>query len=86
VKNSIVAFDMLLRRLRKTYVGKQLSLAASLGCTESAISFWEHGHRLPWRRAIPRIIACLREAGASKGEILELQGAYDERKKQRSAR
>jgi len=74
----MATFKIALRQLRKRYVGKQLSLAASLGCTESAVSFWEHGRRLPLRQVQARIIDCLRAAGAKPGEIEELQNAYDD--------
>lgn len=73
-------FHKLLRRLRKRYIGKQLGLAASLGCTEAAISFWESGRRLPLRPALPAMLECFRIGGASPSEVETLQRAYDSRK------
>ena len=70
-------FNLVLRRLRKTYVGKQLSLAASLGYTEAAISLWENGERLPLRRTQAKIVECLRNAKAQSVELRALQDAYD---------
>jgi DNA-binding transcriptional regulator YiaG len=69
-------FDIVLHRLRKRYFGKQFSFATNVGCTESAVSFWERGRRLPWRRVMRRIVDCLRTAGAQSDEIDELESAY----------
>ena len=73
-------FHKVLRQLRKRYIGKQLGLAASLGCTEAAISFWERGRRLPLRPALPAMLECFRIGGASPNEVEALQRAYDRRK------
>src|SRR5690349_3512111 len=70
-------FHTILHRLRKRYIGKQLALAASLGYTEAAVSFWESGRRLPLRAVLPRILECFRTGGASESEIGTLQRAYD---------
>ena len=70
-------FNTVLYRLRKRYIGKQLALATSVGCTEAAISFWEHGRRLPLRTLLPRIVECFRAGGAPVNELEELQCAYD---------
>jgi transcriptional regulator with XRE-family HTH domain len=72
-------FKTVLYRLRKRYIGKQIALAGSLGCTEAAISFWENGRRLPLRAALPRILECFRIEGASVTELETLQRAYDGR-------
>ncbi len=74
-------FHEVLRRLRKRYIGKQIGLAASLGCTEAAISLWESGRRLPLRPAVPAMLECFRMGGASLNEIETLQRAYDSRKR-----
>jgi hypothetical protein len=79
----MTAFRDILFRLRKTYVGKQYALAASLGCTEAAVSFWEHGRRLPNRMLLPRIVVCLRENGAEADEIAELELAYEGHRQRR---
>src|ERR1039457_5702790 len=72
-------FNAILHRLRKRYIGKQLPLAPSLGCTEAAISFWERGRRLPLSAVLPRILECFRTCGASESEIETLQRDYDGR-------
>jgi transcriptional regulator with XRE-family HTH domain len=76
-------FHIVLLRLRKRYIGKQLALATSLGCTEAAISFWEHGRRLPLEALVPRIVECFRGNGAHAAELEELQQAYDHRRSNR---
>jgi transcriptional regulator with XRE-family HTH domain len=73
----MTTFQVVLCRLRKRYIGKQLALAASIGCTEAAISFWEHGRRLPLRTLLPRIVECLHAGGAGVMEIEELQQEYN---------
>jgi DNA-binding transcriptional regulator YiaG len=70
-------FNVMLRQLRRTYVGKQLSLAGTLGCTEAAISLWEHGERVPLRPAQAKIIESFRHAGAQSMELQALQDAYE---------
>lgn len=77
----MTTFRIVLHRLRKRYIGKQLALATSLGCTEAAISLWEHGRRLPSRSLLPRIVECFRASGARTSEIEELQGAYERRRR-----
>jgi DNA-binding XRE family transcriptional regulator len=79
----MTTFHIVLHRLRKRYIGKQLTLATSLGCTEAAISFWEHGRRLPLRTLLPRIVECFRGNGALATELEELQQAYDHRRSKR---
>ncbi len=76
----MTTFHIVLHRLRRRYVGKQIALATSLGCTEAAISFWEHGRRLPLQTLLPRIVECFRASGAPAIEIEELQQAYDRRR------
>jgi len=73
----MITFNIVLHRLRKRYIGKQLTLATNLGCTEAAISFWERGRRLPLRTLLPRIVECFRACGARANEIEELQSAYE---------
>lgn len=77
-------FHIVLHRLRRRYIGKQIALATSLGCTEAAISFWEHGRRLPLQALLPRIVECFRASGAPAIEIEELQQAYDRRRSNHS--
>jgi transcriptional regulator with XRE-family HTH domain len=69
-------FHTVLHRLRKRYIGKQLALATSLGCTEAAVSFWEHGRRLPQKRLLQHIVECLLTSGAESHEVDELRRAY----------
>lgn len=69
-------FHTVLHRLRKRYIGKQLALATSLGCTEAAVSFWEHGRRLPQKHLLQHIVECLLISGAESHEVDELQRAY----------
>src|SRR5713226_3892622 len=76
-------FKDVLHRLRKQYMGKQFTLAASLGCTEAAISFWENGRRMPHRTLLPHIAECFRASGAPVNEITELQQAYEWRRQTR---
>jgi DNA-binding XRE family transcriptional regulator len=76
----MTTFHIVLHRLRKQYIGKQLTLATSLGCTDAAISYWEHGRRLPLRTLMPLIVECFRAGGARTSEIEELERAYDRRR------
>lgn len=69
-------FHTVLYRLRKRYIGKQLALATSLGCTEAAVSFWEHGRRLPQKHLLQHIVECLLTSGAESHEVDELRRAY----------
>jgi len=71
------AFKDVLHRLRKQYLGKQFTLAATVGCTEAAVSYWEHGRRRPQRELLPRILECFRASGAREPEVMELREAYD---------
>jgi len=75
----MTTFKDVLQRLRKQYIGKQFTLASNLGCTEAAISFWEHGRRLPQRTLLTRIVKCFRASGAGADEVVELQQAYEGR-------
>jgi DNA-binding XRE family transcriptional regulator len=75
----MTTFKDVLQRMRKQYIGKQFTLAVSLGCTEAAISFWEHGRRLPQRTLLTRIVTCFRASGARPDEVAELQQAYEGR-------
>lgn len=81
----MTTFHLVLHRLRKRYIGKQLTLAMSLGCTEAAISFWEHGRRLPLETLLPRIVECFRGNGALATELEELRQAYHHRRSNRCA-
>jgi transcriptional regulator with XRE-family HTH domain len=69
-------FHTILHRLRKRYIGKQLALATSLGCTEAAVSFWERGRRLPQKHLLQHIVECLLTSGADSHEVDELRRAY----------
>jgi transcriptional regulator with XRE-family HTH domain len=69
-------FHTILHRLRKRYVGKQLTLAGSIGCTEAAVSYWERGRRRPLEAILTRITECFRAGGARQDEIDKLQRAY----------
>jgi transcriptional regulator with XRE-family HTH domain len=71
------AYPVLLRRLRKRYIGKQISLATSLHCSEAAVSHWERGKRLPIMTAHARILQDLQNAGAELAELRELRTAYE---------
>lgn len=73
----MAAFRKVLHRLRKQYLGKQFTLAATLGCTEAAVSYWEHGRRLPQHDVLPRLLESFRANGAQEPEIRELHEAYD---------
>ena len=73
----MAAFKDVLHRLRKQYLGKQFTLAATLGCTEAAVSYWEHGRRRPHRKLMPSLLACFRASGAQEPEIMELHDSYD---------
>lgn len=73
----MAAFKDVLYRLRKQYLGKQFTLAATLGCTEATVSYWEHGRRLPQRELLPRLLECFRASGAQEPEVMELHEAYD---------
>lgn len=73
----MAAFKDVLHRLRKQYLGKQFTLAATLGCTEAAVSYWEHGRRRPQPELLPQLLECFRESGAQEPEVMELYEAYD---------
>lgn len=73
----MAAFKDVLHRLRKQYLGKQFTLAATLGCTEAAVSYWEHGRRRPQRELLSRLLECFRASGAQEPEVMELHDAYD---------
>jgi transcriptional regulator with XRE-family HTH domain len=73
----MAAFKDVLHRLRKQYLGKQFTLAATLGCTEAAVSYWEHGRRRPQQELLPRLLECFRASGAQEPEVTELHEAYD---------
>jgi len=77
-------FNDVLHRLRKQYMGKQFTLAASLGCTEAAISFWENGRRMPDPKLLPHIAECFRANGALVDEVTELQQSYEGRRRTRT--
>ena len=48
-------FADVLRALRRWHFGKQLALAAAVGCTEAAISYWENDKRAPDSRKFRNI-------------------------------
>lgn len=70
------SFGTVLQKLRVAYFAKQQCLAMSIGCTESAISFWESNRRLPSSHLLALLITRIKEAGASQKEISELITAY----------
>lgn len=69
-------FGTVVRSLRVRLLGKQLTLAMAIGCTEAAVSFWETGTRVPSARLLASLVTCLERAGASNAEIRELVTAY----------
>lgn len=70
------SFGLVLQRLRAAYFAKQQCLAIGVGCTEAAVSFWEHNRRLPSSQLFTQLITRIKEAGASPKEISELIAAY----------
>ena len=70
------SFGNVLREFRIRLMGKQLTLAVSVGCTEAAISFWESDRRLPSPRLLALLVKRLTEAGASPDEVRELVTVY----------
>jgi DNA-binding transcriptional regulator YiaG len=70
------SFGTVLQRLRVAYFAKQQCLAAGVGCTEAAVSFWESNRRLPSSQLLVQLITRIKEAGASPKEISELATAY----------
>lgn len=70
------SFASVLRELRIRLMGKQLTLAANVGCTEAAISFWESGRRLPSPRLLGLLVKRLAEAGALPEEVRQLVTVY----------
>lgn len=81
----MAAFKDVLYRLRKQYFGKQFTLAATLGRTEAAVSYWEHGRRRPQPELVPRLLECFRVRGAQELEVTELHESYDGASKMRAA-
>ena len=72
----MITFADVFRAMRIRLFGKQLGIAARLGCTDAAISYWESGSRLPSPRLIGKLVECLSQAGARPEEISELLIAY----------
>jgi len=69
-------FADVLRALRRWHFGKQLALAAAVGCTEAAISYWENGKRAPDPRKFPTITVALSQAGASPAALDRLRAEW----------
>lgn len=72
----MTSFGSVLHGLRVCYFGKQRCLAADVGCTEAAISFWESGRRLPSSHLLGLLVKRVRKAGATPVEVEELVTAY----------
>lgn len=70
-------FAAVLRTLRRWHFGKQLALAAAVGCTEAAISYWENGKRAPDARKFPTIAGALSQAGASPAALDRLRTEWE---------
>jgi transcriptional regulator with XRE-family HTH domain len=66
-------FCKTLRRLRVQLLGKQTLLSEKTGCSETAISYWETGRRLPRRAQLIRILTALANGGATSLELHNLQ-------------
>jgi DNA-binding transcriptional regulator YiaG len=65
-----------LKALRRQLACKQIALSQAIGCTDSAISLWESGARLPTPRSLSRILAAIAEGGASTADVLTLRGFW----------
>jgi len=65
-----------LRAVRRQLAGKQIALSKAIGCTDSAVSLWESGARLPTPRSLSRILAAIAEGGASTADILALRASW----------
>lgn len=76
-KDNEIDFSGHLRELRTHLVGKQATLAEALGVTESAISRWESGKRLPGRVQFPRLFGVLAAAGASALDLESLERTWE---------
>jgi len=65
-----------LRAVRRQLAGKQITLSTAIGCTDSAVSLWESGARLPTPRSFRRILTAVTRGGASPADILALRSAW----------
>jgi hypothetical protein len=70
------SFGHQLREIRRRWVGKQLVLALSVGCTEAAVCFWEQNRRLPMSETLQRLEQFLTKTGVPVGELSTLKAAY----------
>jgi transcriptional regulator with XRE-family HTH domain len=69
-------FAKILKKIRGLLSLKQLSLSSALGCTSSAVSFWENGRRLPDEVTLRRISGVLSNLGAAERDLLEMRQAW----------
>src|SRR4051794_29051647 len=83
---SAQAFTSCFRELRIRLGGKQAWLAASVGCSEAAVSLWETGRRVPDTDTFFRISVVFAEAGASTHELLILRRHWRMAKAERKIR
>lgn len=70
------SFGHQLREIRRRWIGKQLVLALSVGCTEAAVCFWEQNRRLPTSETLQRLEQFLTGAGVPAGELSTLKAAH----------
>jgi transcriptional regulator with XRE-family HTH domain len=63
--------------MRRRLLGKQITLAWAAGCTDAAVSQWEHGKRAPNGEKLERIAIALGEAGASTDDLDDLREAWE---------
>lgn len=71
-------FGQQLREIRRRWVGKQLVLAVSVGCTEAAVCFWEGSRRLPTMETFKRLEHFLTRTGVPPGVLSQLKAAHRE--------